>query len=117
MEITQQNHTEVAATILEQLGGNKFLAMTGSKNLISSPTEIGPALTMVLRKNKSGAMWLRITLIQDTDTYKMEFIKYTSRPEPSYPVVNELNNVYADQLQSIFTSVTGLLTSMGTMGR
>lgn len=40
----------VAKTILEQLGGSRFLALTGSRNLVGDDT----SLTMRLARNKSG---------------------------------------------------------------
>ena len=58
----------VAQTILDQLGGNKFIAMTGSKNFLGGEK----SLSMKLAKNQSGATHLRIEL-EPTDTYKMEF--------------------------------------------
>ena len=63
----------VADIILEQLGGNKFLVMTGAKNLIAD----GDTLRMSLPKNMSGANKLEITL-DATDTYTMRFYKYTA---------------------------------------
>ena len=41
----------VANTILEQLGSNKFIAMTGAKNFLSD----GNTLRMTLPKNRSKA--------------------------------------------------------------
>lgn len=46
----------VANTILNQLGGNKFIAMTGSKNFIDCTT----ALSMHLTSNKLKAKYLKI---------------------------------------------------------
>ena len=57
---------KVADIILEQLGGNKFLAMTGAKNLLAD----GNTLRMTLPKNRSKANRLYITLDPD-DTYTM----------------------------------------------
>jgi len=91
----------VAQTILEQLGGNKFLAMTGSKNLVGHEK----TLTMKLTKNKISAKWLRITL-NNNDLYKMEFIG----GDCSIKVV--LDNVYGNMLQESFTNVTGLFTKL-----
>ena len=63
----------VARTILEQLGGNKFLAMTGAKNLGFSKD----SLSMHLPKNMSKANRLTIKLEWD-DTYTMRFYRYSS---------------------------------------
>ena len=64
---------KVANTILEQLGGQKFLAMTGANHLVAD----GNTLRMTLPKNASKANRLYITL-DATDTYTMHFFKYTA---------------------------------------
>ena len=54
---------KAANIILEQLGGNKFIAMTGAKNFVSD----GNTLRMTLPKNRSKANRLYVTL-DATDT-------------------------------------------------
>jgi hypothetical protein len=98
---------EIAKTILNQLGGNKFIATTGSKNFVADKN----ALSMHLTKNKAGAKYLRIEL-NSSDTYTMTFSKLVKN---SLFIVSETAGVYDDMLQSIFTKVTGLNTSLGTM--
>ena len=93
-----------AQTILQQLGGNKFLVMTGAHTLIDG----GNYLSMKLRKNQSGANYLRITL-NAMDTYKMEFLSLRGM---DIKTKAEFDNIYNDQLQSIFTQVTGYYTSL-----
>ena len=110
----------VAQTILDQLGGNKFMAMTGSKHFTSD----GNTLNMRLAGNRSGANHLKITL-NGLDTYDMEFIKYLKakvKVDAANKIINytpdklvtikSLNNVYFDQLQEIFTGVTGMETHL-----
>ena len=48
----------VARTILSQLGGNKFAAMTGAKNFV----DCGDALSMRIGRNKTSSNYLKITL-------------------------------------------------------
>lgn len=98
--------TNVAATILNQLGGNKFKAMTGSFDIFSDES----ALVMKLRKNKSKAKYLRIELNMN-DTYTMIF-RTEHKPTYSFPVIEKIEGVYADMLRTIFTKVTGLETSL-----
>lgn len=109
----------IAKEILNQLGGNRFIAMTGSKNFIDG----GNALSMHLPNNKLKASFLKIALMP-LDLYKMTFTKkvkildremaklgvkfYTDTLE----VVKEINGIYCDQLQEIFTSITGLDTHL-----
>lgn len=61
----------VAKEILLQLGGRKFLAVTGCKDLVGDET----SLRMHLPKNKSQANYLMITLGGD-DLYVMRFFYY-----------------------------------------
>jgi len=106
----------VAQTILEQLGGNKFIVMTGSKNFVSDKN----SLRMKLAGNKSRANYLKITL-NGLDLYDMEFDKCTAakfnintgeyRDFEKKEIVR-FNDVMFDQLQEIFTSVTGLYTHL-----
>jgi hypothetical protein len=48
----------VSQTILSQLGGNRFIAMTGSKNFVESDG----ALSFKLVPNQSKAKYMRIVL-------------------------------------------------------
>jgi hypothetical protein len=106
----------VADIILQQLGGNKFVVMTGSKNFLSD----GNTLRMSLAKNGSKANRLEITLEAD-DTYTMRFYKYTagrlnkktfSWTEDKVEEVSTVDGVYCDMLQPIFTQVTGMYTHL-----
>ena len=113
---------EVAEEILRQLGGREFVAVTGVKSL---STDNGDNLKMTLPKNMSGANRLEITLDYGTDTYTMRFYKYTplkvkvSHNRQTAEVIPEnvkeirlFSDVYCDQLQGIFTEVTGFDTRM-----
>jgi hypothetical protein len=93
-----------STTILSQLGGNKFIAMTGSKNFVNT----GNGLQMKLTKNKANAQYLSIEL-NSMDLYDLKF--YSIRGV-DVKVKNEINSIYCDQLRSIFESVTGLYTSL-----
>lgn len=98
--------------LLAQLGGNKFLAMTGAKDLVTD--EKNNSLTMSLPKNESRANRLIITL-QDDDLYTVKFFNLTTKRGSSVPVSKQkasFNNVAADQLQELFTTITGLSTSL-----
>lgn len=99
---------QVANTILEQLGGRRFLVMTGSNNLVGS--EHG--LSMKLARNSTSANALRITLDAD-DTYTVLFMRVCRvKGELKQTPIKTLSGVYADQLQTIFTDTTGLDTSL-----
>ncbi len=106
----------VAKTILEQLGGNKFLAMTGAKNLVSD----GNTLRMRLPRNGSKANSLWVTL-NGNDLYDMRFFNYkmgginlkTGEMIPD-KVTHEViyNDIFCDQLQEVFTRHTKMYTHL-----
>jgi len=106
-----ENCKSVAKTILNQLGGNRFLAMTGSHRLVAMPAEDGkgPGLRMKLRRNASKANYLTIRL-NSLDTYDVRFFRADSRT--GIKTVEEFKGLYNDQLQEIFTEVTGFYTSL-----
>ena len=96
---------QIAQTILSQLGGNKFVAMTGSKNFLA----VENGINMKLTRNKCKAQWLRITL-NGKDLYDMKF--YSADKELNKTTKVQYNDVYFDQLQNLFTQATGLYTSL-----
>ena len=96
---------DVARIIWEQLGGNKFRVMTGAKNLLNT----GDGLAMRIGRDSSNSNYLKITL-NSMDTYDMEFAKLTRMGEKKS--VTEYNDVYNDMLTDIFTSHTGMYTSL-----
>lgn len=106
----------IANLILEQLGGNKFVAMTGSKNFRGNDN----MLRMSLARNKSKANNLDIILEPD-DTYTMRFFHYTAPRmnrktqrfyEEKITDIEVIQGVYCEQLQEVFSRVTGLYTSL-----
>lgn len=113
--------SSVHETILQQLGGRQFLAMTGSKNLLYSAIE-NNWLSMHLTRNKLGAQYLKI-ILTPMDVYRMEFSrsvkKYETLPggkriciDEKLVILKTIEPVYDDQLQDIFTEVTGLYTHL-----
>ena len=66
---------EEAYIILSQLGGRRFLVMTGANKLMAAgrtASNPNPWLRMDLRHNQAQVNRLKITLMP-TDTYKVEF--------------------------------------------
>jgi hypothetical protein len=97
----------VAQTILSHLGGNQFLAMTGARNLVNHSDALSFKLP---RGAKDGIDYVKVTLSAN-DTYKVEFMKYLPR-SLHLKTIASFSCVYADSLQSIFTSATGLDTRL-----
>ena len=97
----QEGGREIAKTILRQLGGNKFIAMTGAKNL--GFTDKG--LQMQIGKNSKGVTHVIIELDRGKDLYNIEFVKVRNFKRKT---IKKLKGIYADQLGEIFTRYTGL---------
>jgi hypothetical protein len=97
----------IAHEILRQLGGRKFLVMTGAKDLIHAPTldaeRKWPTLSMKLPIGK--AKGLRIALAP-SDTYTVQFMTRGGK------VAKELDDIYADQLADVVARETGLALSL-----
>ena len=109
---------EIATTILNQLGDNRFIAMTGAKEFLA----IENGLRFRIGRNASKANRIEVTLTP-MDTYDFTFIKYrpyswkvdhktmTVKETPEKrEVVKQFKDIYCDQLQELFTDVTGLYT-------
>ena len=94
---------EIARTILSQLGGNKFIAMTGARNLAAG----NYFLSFKVGRNAKNVTHVRITLT-DYDDYTMEFMTIRK----SSVTIYRREGVYCDNLQTVFTSETGLDTHL-----
>ena len=103
--MTTTSNQQVAQTILSQLGGNRFIAMTGCSNFLSDINSLSFKLPRGSAKNK--ATHCTITL-DASDTYTIEFVKCNMRAAVYRQVVAETSGVYADQLCELFTAATGL---------
>lgn len=96
----------IALTILEQLGGRRFVVMTGAKNFASSPNGLSFRLPSYLGRN--GINTVRITLLP-SDTYKVEFSKLRG---VKFVPVSVHEDIYCDALAALFTAETGLSTRL-----
>lgn len=102
----------VAQTILQQLGGGRFSAMTGAKDFLGSEAE--KSLTFRLPSNfaTNGINRVKITL-DWTDTYTVEAMKITKgRAGLKMTAIETRKLVYSDDLQRVFTEMTGLDTHL-----
>ncbi|MFA5071241.1 MAG: hypothetical protein WC511_02610 [Candidatus Pacearchaeota archaeon] len=95
---------EMANTILAQLGGNKFIAMTGSKNFAYSDN----TLSFRVGRNAKNISGVRITL-NGKDLYDVQYLKIRG---VKVTVAVEENDIYWDMLQVSFTKNTGLDTHL-----
>lgn len=95
---------QIAQIILQQLNGNKFIAMTGAKNLSYGENY----LSFKIGRNASNYNHIKIVL-NDLDLYDMHFIIIRK-----YKIIKDdvIENLYYDMLQNVFTKKTGLNTSL-----
>jgi hypothetical protein len=101
---------EVANTILAQLGGNKFLAMTGAKSLLGSEDRL--SFRLPYRVANKGIAGVVVRLMPD-DTYTVDFLGLTRKAWVlRVGVIETREGVYCDNLQEVFTEVTGLDTHL-----
>lgn len=99
----------IAQTIFTQLGGNRFLAFTGSSKLVN----MGNGLRMNLARNKTSANRLDIIYDGSADLYNLRFYRKTFSKKTFEVKVKDIANyegICFDKLQSLFTEVTGLRT-------
>ena len=99
--ILKEGGAQIAKTILQQLGGNKFIAMTGAKNL----GHTNKGLQMKIGRNAKGVTHVIIDLDKGKDLYDIEFVKLRGT---SRKTVKKLKGIYADQLGDIFKRYTGM---------
>lgn len=100
---------QVAKIILQQIGGRRFVAMTGSHDFIN----LGNGLRMSLSRNKTSANRLEIIYDEGADLYNLRFYRQ-SFSKKTFEVktkdIKTYEGVYCDMLEEIFTDVTGLYT-------
>lgn len=96
----------VATTILEQLGGPRFVHMTGARDLVGGRSEL--RFRLPARLAKDGVNVVRIVLTP-MDVYTVE--TYRARGGKS-TLVDTAEDIYAEDLQRVFTRMTGLVTRL-----
>lgn len=94
--------------MLAQLGGQRFITMTGAKDLVGGADYLMFSLPRGLAKDRINKV--KIT-IMPSDTYKLEFMEVDSR-KLSVRNVDVAEDIYADKLQECFSRVTGLVTRL-----
>ncbi len=100
-----------AGIILQQLGGNKFIMMTGAKQFVRDDKNM--TIMFKIGRNAKSVNYVKIRL-NSMDTYDMSFNRIRKFEVKE---ISHANGIYNDQLQDVFTQHTGLETSLGTMGR
>ena len=97
----------VYETILEQLGGRMFVMMTGAKQFVHSNN--GNTLTFKIGRNAGKVNCVQVNYNEGLDLYEMTFKRVSVK---GIKIIKEFDQVYFDQLQTLFTEVTGMYTSL-----
>lgn len=97
----------IANTILAQLGGNKFRAMTGARNLAGGDRDLSFTLP---KAAKDGINRVQIELT-DENLYTVRFYR---GPVLDIALVSEHTLVTDENLRELFTERTGLDCTLGT---
>ncbi len=103
MEATN-NNVQVAETILAQLGGSRFCAMTGAKNFVA----IENGVTFKIGRNDAGVTHVKITL-NALDTYDVKYLRVWGAKITEKGFAS---GIYYDQLRGSFEVQTGMAISL-----
>ena len=100
---------QIAGTILQQLGGNRFIAMTGAKQFACGENDKGHVyIVFKIGRNSNRVNYVKITL-NGSDLYDTEYSWVTIR---DIKVKSESSNIYNDMLRDDFERATGMYTSL-----
>jgi hypothetical protein len=98
----------VAEIILQQLGGRRFITMTGARDFMGGPDFLSFRLPGPLGFCKQGINHVKITLTP-MDVYTVQFNRI--RGTIMVPISTR-QDVYAEDLEEVFTTETGLRTRL-----
>lgn len=93
-----------AQETLRQLGGQRFIRMTGAHSFAKG----NDSISFRIPRAKDGINAVKITL-NSKDLYDMEF--FMIRTPKIFPK-GRITDIYNDQLQMVFTEKTGLYTTL-----
>ena len=109
------DNAAIAGEILRQLGGRRFVAMTGARAVMRDGSALIFRLPGAGGFCKAGINLVRIEL-NGQDLYDVKFQKLRRvGGVPTVALVSEAGDVYAEDLRQVFEDHTGLRTSLGTM--
>ena len=93
-----------AQEILNTLGGNKFIAMTGATVYSDNNGQ-----TLIAKFKGSRIANIMYVTLNSLDLFDVKICKFKGL---DIITVKELNNCYVDMLKPLFESTTGLRTSL-----
>lgn len=96
----------VGVTILQQLGGRRFIATTGAKNFLTGGEDLTFRIPGTMTRN--GINVVQIAL-KPSDTYTITFSKLRGLKMTQVSVHSD---VYVENLREVFEDATGLRVSL-----
>jgi len=96
----------VADTILAQLGGSKFLAMTGAHTLLSDERALRFRIPTSAQRINFVSVWLG-----PGDTYDMLFYRISNNGL-EFQQIKEVRGLGTGDLRTVFTETTGRAVSL-----
>ena len=93
---------QVAITILQQLGGNKFRAMTGARNFVSTPYSLLFKIPQTMTRNRISHVNIALNSM---DTYDVTFSNVRGF---KIKEISKHEGIYDNMLQPLFIEETGL---------
>ncbi len=100
------NSKEIANEILKQLGGNRFIAMTGARNFYCDDNSLHFRLPSTITKDRIN--YVKI-ILNSMDTYDLEFVSIRGE---KMKTVATFEGAYNDMLQSVVSDKTGLCLTL-----
>jgi hypothetical protein len=112
--MTPEERKAAAQEILKQLGGHKFVVMTGANNLHYDSDRDSGNLSFRFPGSKR-ANFCEI-VVNAFETYDVTFLKIRGTQIKTVETHEGLEGIYNDMLQDVFTRATGLDCTLGTLG-
>jgi len=96
----------IAKVIAAQLGGSRFAVMTGANRMLA--VERGLQFKLPSNFAKDGINCVEVK-VNGSDLYDLSFKRIRGL---NVTLVAEADNIYADELRSVFAEATGLALSL-----
>ena len=108
-QMNEQDRMQTAQTIINQLGGHKFVVMTGAKEIYATQSGVQFKVS-----GKDGINFVKVDLTS-ADLYDVTYARKTFSRKTltaSNVVKASSNGLYFDMIRADFESKTGLYTSL-----
>lgn len=96
----------VSKAILAQLGGTRFIAMTGAKSFVGDEDRLVFRVPATMVRGRGSHVKI---ILNASDLYDIKLMKFRDY-EPK--IIDTRENIFAADLQKIFTEMTGLDTRL-----